>query len=118
MKFPKENEYDNVEYKLHIRECSSFKIEKYATQMNYRLYNGKGVAFYLIGIQDNGNIIGMNYNALYKSILNLLRICGRIGAHHQKILIIKVSKKYFGLVKIIGDVKNYTFSDFISFNTP
>ena len=60
----------------------------------------------------------MNYNALYKSIVNLLRICERIEATHQKIIIIKVTKKkYFAVIKIIGGVKKYSFSNFISFNT-
>ena len=50
----------NTEYKLKFAEMTKNKIEKYATQLKFRLIEGKGIAYYyIIGVSDSGYIIGI-----------------------------------------------------------
>ena len=57
--FPKEEYYGNVEYKVILNNMNSNKISKYATQLKFRLNEGEGIAFYYIGVTDNGEIKGI-----------------------------------------------------------
>ena len=54
-----EKDNGNVEYKLTLFERDKKRIEHLATQMNYRLYEGKGQAIYRVGVEDNGNPAGL-----------------------------------------------------------
>ena len=54
-----ESDTGNVEYKLFINTNIQERIEELATQMRYRLNEGRGECFYIIGVKDNGNIIGI-----------------------------------------------------------
>lgn len=55
----KENGY--IEYKRTLIGCNNIKIEKYATQMKWRISENikNHYAIYYIGIDDNGEIIGL-----------------------------------------------------------
>ena len=55
---PEKND-GNIEYKLKLINKSSERIEELATQMRYRLNEGHGECFYIIGVKDNGNIQGI-----------------------------------------------------------
>lgn len=71
---PQEQYYGNREYKTKIINLNSKKLEQRTTQCLFRIYEGNGKAEYFIGINDNGNIIGLNEEELNISIDNLLRI--------------------------------------------
>ncbi len=71
MKLSQESEYDNHEYKLHINKIDKNKIEHYITQINYRLYNGRGTCYYYLGVTDWGECVGMTYDNTLKSFINL-----------------------------------------------
>jgi GTPase len=116
MKFCKENEYNSIEYKRHISFLTKDKLERYATQMNYRLFNGKGNAIYLIGIDDNGEIVGLSYKKLLESIRNLISICKIIDATYKKIIIISNHNNFFSIVKIHSQKKEYTEPKYICFD--
>ena len=53
-----ESDTGNIEYKLKLLKCE--RVEELATQMRYRLNEGKGECFYIIGVKDNGKIEGIN----------------------------------------------------------
>ncbi len=50
---PKEQESGPIEYKLLIRPLSEQRMERLASQMQYRLNEGNGEAIYEIGVEDN-----------------------------------------------------------------
>ena len=53
-----ESDTGNIEYKLKLLKCE--RVDELATQMRYRLNEGKGECFYMIGVKDNGKIEGIN----------------------------------------------------------
>lgn len=53
-----ESDTGNIEYKLKLLKTE--RIDELATQMRYRLNEGKGECFYMIGVKDNGKIEGIN----------------------------------------------------------
>jgi len=80
MKFPKEEDQGNVEYKLIIHQNSEERLQELATQLKYRLEEGGGEAFYIIGVSNDGEAIGISKEELELSILNLQKICSLVNA--------------------------------------
>jgi GTPase len=75
-----ESDTGNVEYKLFINTNVPDRLEELTTQMRYRLNEGHGECFYIIGVKDNGNIIGITEeefnisDGLLKDIANKLDV--------------------------------------------
>ena len=46
-----------------------FKVKKRTTQMSFRITEGKGVAYYEIGVHDNGEMIGIEYEDCVNTIV-------------------------------------------------
>jgi elongation factor 1-alpha len=100
-KQPKEYFYGNREYKYKLINLNDKKIEKRSTQCLFRLIEGNGKACYFIGIDDNGNVLGLNIEDLLSSLDNLLKIFINITADIYKISIYKISSdKYILFIKI------------------
>ena len=59
-----------MEYKLRI-SCDQNRLTHLTTQMNYRLREGNGTAYYLIGVEDSGYPLGIQYIDLMSSFQNL-----------------------------------------------
>ena len=100
----KELEYGNIEYKLHLKNISQEKIIRYSTQMNFRLNEGNGTAYYIIGIKDNGCIVGLTNEILNDSINNLKKIANNLyplDINYDN-YIIKGKNLYFTIVKLIN----------------
>jgi len=76
----KERYYGNMEYKLKFIHMSECKIKKYATQMKFRLIEGNGEAVYLIGVQDNGQIVGLDDDTIIESKKYLFQIAKEINS--------------------------------------
>ncbi|MCK5588517.1 MAG: elongation factor 1-alpha, partial [Candidatus Lokiarchaeota archaeon] len=87
MKRTKERETGNVEYKLRLTDISSEKRESLATQMLYRVIEGGGEAIYLIGVEDNGRLIGISETELEESEETLKEIAALINAKISRIRI-------------------------------
>jgi len=79
----KENENGNIEYKLLLQELNEERREHLVTQMIYRLNEGHGEAFYILGLSDDGEPIGLSDNDLKTSLENLKIIAQRAGASMQ-----------------------------------
>ena len=58
--------------------------------MLFRLLEGKGKALYLLGIEDNGQVRGMNQQEMSSSLENIKLMARQIGA------IIKIIRVYEG----------------------
>lgn len=90
-----ENDNGYREYKKHFilvnqgrkPRTSKQLINKRATQMLYRLYEGNGKAKYYIGINDDGSIYGMDGNELTISIKHFTEVCHSIDITIEKITI-------------------------------
>lgn len=69
--YPPENHYGNVEYKRSLVDKSDNRIACIATQMRMRLHEGHGEAIYVIGVDDDGSIVGVNDEEFTESFNNL-----------------------------------------------
>lgn len=101
-----ERYYGNTEYKRflilkgsHIQKINI--IKKKASQMLFRLLEGEGKALYILGIDDNGEIYGLNDKELEITLNNFKKIVNEIEA---KIKIIRIYKGYNNKKKKIGYV--------------
>ena len=105
-KQPKENYYGNREYKYKITNLSKSKLEKRSTQCLFRIMEGNGNASYFIGVDDNGNILGISESDINESLENLLKIIINIDAKLVKLKLYKLYDKdlYYMFIKIKKDV--------------
>ena len=73
-KYQKEDDYGNVEYKLKLCDVTKLRYEELKSGMNFRLHEGYGECFYEIGVEDNGNDLGITLEELTQtvSLLNLI----------------------------------------------
>jgi len=72
-KYPAEDDEGCIEYKLKLSIEEKDRIEKIATQMKYRLIEGGGEAFYIIGVTDDGFPMGISEDEIKKT-LKILRL--------------------------------------------
>ena len=63
-----ERYYGNMEYKLTLFDKAKERLKHLTTQLNFRLNEGKGQAIYRVGIEDNGNPIGITDEHLEGSL--------------------------------------------------
>ena len=66
--FEPENDEGNIEYKQHLIEPTTERLERLISQMKYRLAEGGGEAFYELGVSDRGVPYGLNDKELEKSM--------------------------------------------------
>ncbi|MDG7037994.1 MAG: elongation factor 1-alpha, partial [Nitrososphaerota archaeon] len=88
-----ENEEGNIEYKYLLEPGSPEKTQKLVTQLRYRLDEGHGEAFYVLGLMDDGRPIGLSHEKMEKSISNLRMLAQEAGASCR---IIKMAKGQHG----------------------
>ena len=79
-KLEEEVEFGIVEYKLRLDKCDDNSLKKLESQMLWRINEGKLLynafrAYYVIGIQDDGQIGYVDIEIINKSINNLKKIC-------------------------------------------
>lgn len=70
---PEEVEEGNVEYKLQLLEPSAARLKQLTTQLHWRLNEGRGTAFYEVGVRDNGDPFGLSQDAMLQSLATLNR---------------------------------------------
>ncbi len=81
---PAEFFYGSREYKRHIIDITEYPgnvnldlarrkfINKKATQMLFRLNEGSGRALYIIGVEDNGEAIGISHSEVLETLSNFI----------------------------------------------
>ncbi len=89
----KENGY--IEYKRTLINCCEKSIQRYATQMNWRICENikKKYAVYYIGIGDDGTIFGLNNHDLLVSIDKIVTISQIINASISQLEIINIENR-------------------------
>ena len=75
-----EQYYGKTEYKLKLINKSKERIQGLITQMKFRLREGNGTCFYEIGLEDNGNPLGLSEEELKQSLDTLYLMSQEIGA--------------------------------------
>lgn len=93
--FSPESEYDNVEYKKNINLLNKKKIQHYATQINYRLINGNGNCYLYLGIEDWGEVCGLNNEEILQSFKNLITIINSLNYFQLNIYLSKIKIIYW-----------------------
>ena len=73
----KENEIGNVEYKLQLIDKNSERLETLASQMRFRCEEGNGECLYVLGIKDDGEMVGLSREEFDKTITTLKSVAGR-----------------------------------------
>lgn len=72
-RLPSEVEEGNVEYKLQLLEPTAARLTQLTTQLLWRLNEGRGTAFYELGVCDDGDALGLRQDALLRSLATLGR---------------------------------------------
>ena len=78
-KYKKEDDYGNTEYKWKLCEVTKLRVEELKTGMNFRLNEGYGECYYEIGVEDNGNDLGITLPELEKTVSLLVYIANDLG---------------------------------------
>lgn len=61
----------NMEYKLKLIDPSPSRFQHLVTQMKWRLAEGNGEALYVIGVEDDGFLTGLQEDELEASLRTL-----------------------------------------------
>jgi elongation factor 1-alpha len=75
-----EYDYGNKEYKLKLCDVREERLEGLVTQMKFRLEEGGGECFYEIGVEDNGNPLGLTKEELETSVCTLKKVVEKLDA--------------------------------------
>ncbi|MDK2384859.1 MAG: hypothetical protein QI199_08685, partial [Candidatus Korarchaeota archaeon] len=89
-----EREEGNQEYKLKLDPQSEERIAKLVTQLNYRLNEGGGEAFYELGISDDGLPVGLTEDEARRTFEVMDRIVESLGARYMVVRREKASRGY------------------------
>ena len=84
----KESEYGNIEYKLKLCKDNPKRIEELTSQMAFRINEGNGECIYILGVSDDGALIGLSEEE-YKFSFSILKKI----ADNNKSNIIEISNK-------------------------
>ena len=71
LQYPPEEEFGNVEYKTKLVDKDDDRIIGLASQMRMRTDEGGGEAIYVIGVADNGDLVGVDNDEFTESFNNL-----------------------------------------------
>lgn len=104
--FDSELYYGNIEYKALIHFSNNNKIERFITQLLFRIREGNGKAIYIIGITDSGYLFINNLKLLFYSLYNfetkILLKLNNIKKNHR----IFQYKNYIYCIYTLIDINN------------
>ena len=110
--YNEELDYGNTEYKLKLINVDRNKLQKRITQMKFRLHEGNGECHYLIGVEDNGNPIGINEVEMKESIETIEKMVKNCkNTKITNIDYLKGQKGFISEITIEGD-KIFVNSDY------
>jgi GTPase len=102
------NELNNGKTIHYLKEIKiNNKLNKRASQLQYRLVEGHGKALYMIGVEDNGNVDGIEMDRLLESINFLYKMAEIVNATIRNVRIYKgkLLDKYICTARI--EILNY-----------
>jgi GTPase len=101
-----EPEEGSIEYKLHLVSISGHRLEKFKSQLKWRVAEGSrnsmklGIATYYIGVEDSGIPLGISGKQLIESIKNLKKVCEELKLEPEIMYIKKGSIENCFVAKI------------------
>ena len=101
--FQKEDDEGQVEYKFKLIDIRREKLERLITQMNFRLSEGNGTCYYILGVLDNGSPLGLPRDELIET-LKVIYLASHYNEAECKILNFRDGIK--GLLAEVMVVKN------------
>lgn len=114
---PPEKSDGCCEYKLklvfHVEEVRNKKLIKIASQMKYRLYQGKGKAIYILGVSDHGDVEGISKDELEISFTFIENACELIGAQIYRKRVYEGNQGFIGTLRIEMMDKSSLENEFI-----
>ena len=116
---PQEIEEGNREYKINLDFSRYSKknihniLNKKATQMNYRLFEGGGCAIYFIGVSDTGGTNGITIVKLLKSLLYFTNIVTLCKSKYNKIRIYPATHGYISTIRVYKKIESKTLLDIL-----
>lgn len=112
-KLPPEKYDGHIEYKRTLVNCDHIKIEQYATQMKWRIFQRKKLrATYFIGVDDDGSIYGLDNDELFESFKCFIEIANRINASIIGVNVIQIDTK---IIIKTGVMKKKMENEYIDF---
>uniref|UniRef100_A0A7C3RG62 GTP-binding protein n=1 Tax=Archaeoglobus fulgidus TaxID=2234 RepID=A0A7C3RG62_ARCFL len=102
LKLIERGEGENVEFKeflssFHLKEG---RFRQLACQMNHRIIMGRGVAFYVIGVSDDGELKGLDDKKFSETIEVLKKLAEEIEAEITSVERYRVNGGYVGIVEV------------------
>ena len=73
-----EEDYGNIEYKRQLININPSRLEHLVTQMKYRISEGQGECLYEIGINDKGDVHGLDEDDFNESLKTLKLMAEKI----------------------------------------
>jgi hypothetical protein len=110
-----ENSTKNFDISNLMRLNNLEKLNKRATQLLFRLNEGKGKSIYLIGVDDNGTANGIPLNYIIESYHYMLQMCNIINANLNIFRVYKGNKKYIATCRISIDYYDEYYNEFDCF---
>jgi GTPase len=97
-----EIEEGNKEYKRFILNLSPHRFEQLVSQMKWRLEEGEGIAYYFIGVEDDGSIYGISNIEFKNSIKNINKLVKKCKGKIDNVDKIKINDIFYYKVKLIS----------------
>ncbi|MGB9728606.1 MAG: GTP-binding protein [Thermoprotei archaeon] len=94
-RYPPEDESGNIEYKLTLSESYEDKLEKLSTQIKYRVNEGGGEALFVLGVSDDGEVVGLSEEEYRRSFELLKKAAEKVNV---KIGELRTEKVNHGIV--------------------
>lgn len=84
-----ENDEGDTEYKLKLLDASISTLTHRTTQMKFRIKEGGGICYYMIGFEDGGRPIGL----VQKEMTISLEVLGYLARKNEADLIVRSAKR-------------------------
>jgi GTPase len=107
-KYQKEDDYGNIEYKLKLCDVTKLRYEELKSGMNFRLHEGYGECYYEIGVEDNGNDLGITLEELTQTVSLLNLIANDLGCQTKITKLIEGKQGYIAELYIRDDTISKT----------
>ena len=93
-----------IEYKRFIKFHNDRRYNSLLSQLKYRLLEGNGVCYYIIGVEDNGDIINITDEDYKESVKNLTLMCSQNRCKILSITKIYKNNLYYYKVHIVDNI--------------
>ena len=107
-KYHKEDDYGKVEYKWKLCDVTKLRFQELKTGMNFRLHEGYGECYYEIGVEDNGNDLGITLEELTQTVSLLTFIANDLGCQAKITNVLKGKQGYIAELYIRDNNINKT----------